>query len=303
MPIEAQMLWSPKKHWVFGTEGAVDLAELLAFQTLISIDSAVRSVYRAGMSFVIDFEDLEFQFMEGQTEEVVNAQERYISGLKCILAALGFDELFVLRKISEHAQDAEQLRRWRQQMSENYQALQAYWYESEACPVWSWETLPSFKKIRELGWKGSIPPEMRRYYLGLLGKPIDTSDVKKVDMVLRNLATILLHYQAGLLRGSGQIQPIKFSFVRSAAGAPATLQEGRLDIRFAPRKLCSRVNAAAPWSTKGFVCGRGNEMRIAFRGWRELADSRYRFAEGWLTIGRHDVWASIRADFMLEDSN
>ena len=299
--VEVQMLWSPKKHWVFESDSAVDLAELLAVQTLVSIDSAVRSVYPAGLSFVIDFEDVEFQFMEGPGAEVINAQDLYISGLHRIVEALELDELFVLRRISEHARDAEELRRWRQQMAENYRALEAYWHESEACPVSSWETLPSFNRIRELGWKGTIPPEMRRYYLGLLGKPVDTSDREKVTMVLRNLATILLHYQAGLLRGSGKIQPIKFSLVRSAAGAPASLQEGRVDIRFAPRKLCSRVSAAAPWSTKGFVCGRKNDMQVAFRGWRELADARHRFAEGWLTFGRHDVSACVRADFRLDD--
>ena len=299
--VEVQMLWSPKKHWVFGTDSAVDLAELLAIQTLVSIDSAVRSVYPAGLSFVVDFEDVEFQFMEGPRAAVIHAQDLYISGLNRIVEALELDELFVLRRISEHARDAEELRRWRQQMAENYRALEAYWHESEACPVSSWETLASFNRIRELGWKGTIPPEMRRYYLGLLGKPVDTSDREKVTMVLRNLATILLHYQARLLRGSGKIQPIKFSLVRSATGAPASLQDGRVDIRFAPRKLCSRVSAAAPWSTKGFVCGRTKDMRVGFRGWRELADARYRFAEGWLTVRRHDVSARVRADFMLED--
>jgi len=301
MPIEAQMLWSPKKHWVFGTESSVDLAELIAFQTLVSIDSAVRSVYRPGMSFVIDFEDLEFQFMEGETEDVINTQEVYISGVKCLVEALGLRDLFIVRRISDHAQNAEELFRWRRQMSENYRALEAYWWESEAVPVESWETLASVEKLRELGWKGLIPPEMRQYYLGLVGGAADPSNVEKVDMVLRNLATILLHYQADLLRGSGKINPIKFSFVRSAAGAPATLQEGRVDIRFASRKLCSRVSAAAPWSTKGFVCDRGKEIRIEFRGWRELADAPNRFDEGWLTIGRHDVSARVRADFLVEN--
>ena len=42
-------------------------------------------------------------------------------------------------------------------------------------------------------------------------------------MVLRNLAGILLHYQAGLLQGSGVIDPVKFSFVRSADAAPPEL--------------------------------------------------------------------------------
>jgi hypothetical protein len=301
IPIEVQMLWSPKKHWRRGAESAVDLAELAAFQTLISIDAAVRAVYRAGMSFVIDLEDIEFQFMEGESEEVVSSQEIYISGMKRLLNALGLDELFILRRISEHARDAEELGRWRQQMAENYRALEAYWHESEGCPVSSLETLASFRELRRLGWKGTIPSEMRSYYLNLLGRRTDVSDAEKLDMVLRNLATILLHYQAGLLSGSGRIRPLKFSFVRSAAAAPTELQHGRVNIRFAPRRLCSRVSAAGPWATKGFVCGRGNNVRVSFRGWRELAGGQCRFAEGWVSIAGRNGAARVRADFMRED--
>lgn len=301
IPIEAQMLWSPKKHWMFGTESAVDLAELAAFQTLISIQAGVGSVYRTGMSFVIDFEDIEFQFMEGRSKQVVNAQEIYMSGIKRLVETLGLDGLFTLRRMSERAKDAGELQRWRQQMAENHRALKTYWYESERCPVSSWATLGSFKEIGLLGWKGTIPPEMRRYYLNRLGGVIDASDAEKVDMVLRNLAGILLHHQVGLLRGSGEFYPVKFSFVRSADGVPAELLPGRVDIRFAPRKLCSRVNAAAPWATKGFVSGRGSDWHVSFRGWHELAGMRCRFMEGWFTIGGPNGNARVRADFMRED--
>jgi hypothetical protein len=300
IPVEAQMLWSPKKHWMLGTESGADLAELFAFQTLVSIRSAVQSVYRPGMSFVIDLEDLEFEFMEGESKEVVNSQNTYISGMKRLLKALALDEFFTVRRISERAKSAEELRQWRQQMAENYRALQAYWSESEACPVSLWETLESFSEIRRLGWKGTIPPEMRSYYLKF-GKLVDAPDAERVDMVVRNLATILLHYQFDLLRGSGGVQPLKFSFVRAADGAPAKLLDGRVDFRFAPRKLCSRVSAAAPWATKGFLHRRGNDVRVSFRGWRELTAARCRFREGWLTIAGHDGDARVRADFARED--
>jgi len=246
-------------------------------------------------------EDIEFQFMEGENERVANAHEIYRSGMTRLLKALGLDELFTLRRMSERAKDAEELRRWRQQMVENYRALEAYWYESEGCAVSSWETLASFKEIRRLGWKGTILPAMRRYYINRLGRLTDTSDAKKVDMVLRNFAGILLHHQVGLLRGSGGACPLKFSFVRPADAAPAELLDGRIDLRFAPRRLCSRVSAAGPWATKGFVCGRGNDVRVSFRGWHELAGAEYRFTKGWFTIAGQEGVAMVRADFMRED--
>lgn len=302
VPVEVQILWSPKKHWKLGPESAIDVAELAALQTLISIDSAVRAVYRAGMSFAIDFEDVEFQFMEGRSDEIINAQERYISCMKRLVETLGLDEIFALRRMSQRANTEEELSRWRAQMNENYRALEAYWYESEGCQVSSWETLASLREIRRLGWKGTIPLEMRSYYLNRLAKlNDDASDAHKVDMVLRNLAGILLHHQVGLLCGSNGIGPLKFSFVRSADGAPTELSHGRVDLRFAPRRFCSRVSAAGPWATKGFVCGRGSKVRVSFRGWHELANSRSRFAEGWFSIAGRDGTARVRADFLGED--
>jgi hypothetical protein len=296
MPVEAQMLWSPKKHWILGAESAVDLAELAAFQTLTSIDSAVRCVYRAGMCFVIDLEDIEFLFMEGQTEEIVTAHDSYAFGMRSLINALGLNGLFTLRRMSERAKDMEELRRWREQMAENYEALKAYWHDSERSPELSWEKLGTFREIRRLGWRGTIPPEMRAYYMSRLEKVTNTSDREKADMVLRNLAGILFHHQFDLLRGFGKLSPIKLSFVRSADGAPAELLHGRVDLRFAPRKLCSRVSAAAPWATKGFVRAGENNTRVSFRGWHELDGER--FAEGRLSIAGSDGASVIRSDFL-----
>jgi len=302
IPVDVQMLWSPKKHWICGAESAVDLAELAALQTLLSLDSAVRDVYQGGVSFRLDVEDIEFEFMEGQNEEVVKAQETYVSGLRRLIKILWLGEVFTVRRVSECAKNGEELGWWRQQMAENHRVLEAYWYESEGCTFAKEEELGSFQELRRLGWKGTIPPEMRRYYLRRLGRLADAPDREGVDMVLRNLAGILLHYQIGLLRGSGLVDPVKFSFVRPADFAPAELLLGRVDLRFVPRKICSRVSAAAPWSTKGFVYERGNRVLVSFRGWHELAGARCRFTEGWFTLTGREGAAEVRADFLRKEA-
>jgi hypothetical protein len=300
MPVEGQMLLSPKKHWVYGAQSAVDLAELASLQTLVSIHLAVCNVYPAGMTFVLTMEDIDFEFVELQNPQSAETQELYISGMKRLIGALGRDDLFVVRRVSECATSSDELGRWRNQIAENYRALKVYWQESEKCAGNSAETLPSFKQLAHLGWRGTIPLEMRQHYLKRLGQLAGSSEQEKVDIVLRNFAAILLHYQVRLLRGSGPLDPIKFSFVRSAHTAPEELLQGRVDLRFAPRKLCSRVSAAGPGATKAFVSARGNRLRVSFRGWHELARLRHQFSEGWLTIKGCGGEAMVRTDFLPE---
>jgi hypothetical protein len=297
IPIEAQMLWSPEKHWACGNESEVDLAELAALQTLLSVYSAVRKVYPAGLFYWLDLEDIEFEFMEAESKQLTDERETYISGLKLLVAALRLGDVFKLRRISERARNPDELMQWRCQMVENHHVLKSFWDESQGSPATSLEELPSCRKLRDLGWVGTIPPEMRSYYLNRLGKLAGTAD-ERTDMVLRNLAGILLHHQVGLLRGSSILEPVKFSFVRPADAAPAQLLPGRVDLRFVPRRVCSRVSAAAPWSTKGFLCRHRKHLIVIFRGRHELAGAEWNFDEGWFTLEGTNGSAVVRADFL-----
>ena len=51
---------------------------IAAIQTLVCVDDAVRSVYEPGIRIALDVEDIEFEFMETQKQEVIDARETYI---------------------------------------------------------------------------------------------------------------------------------------------------------------------------------------------------------------------------------
>lgn len=298
-PIAAHMLWSPKKHWVVGADSAVDLAELAALDTLYGVHLAVARLHPPGVAFQLDVEDLEFEFMEGEEPDVVGARERYIGGLRRLLAVLGLDRVFSVALVSEKATSPEELRRWRTRLRENYRALETYWWESEAVGPERSCDLESYRALCRLGWRGPIPPEMRRHYLARLGSPAHGDHRRRVAMVLRNLAGILLHRQEGL--GNGRVGPesVKFSFIPPAAGAPQSLLDGRVDLRFVPRRICSRVGSAGPWSTKGHLRAEGEALVPAFLGWHEIAARRVRFATGRLVLRRDGLVAELRVDRRL----
>jgi len=299
-PVAAHMLWSPKKHWVTGEENAVDLAEFAALDTLYSVHAAVRDLYEPGMAFQLDVEDLEFEFMEGADPDLMQARERYVHGLRRLIDVLGSGDVFSVARVSEKAADAAELRRWHAQMAENSRALEAYWYESERAGIEHSEGLSSYKALCDLGWTGPIPAEMRRHYLDRLGSLPSGEESAKVAMVLRNLAGILLHRQKGLGSGRAGRESVKFSFVPPACGAPPELLTGRVDLRFVPRKVCSRVGAAGPWSTKGYLRRHDGRLTPAFAGWHQTRAVGARFREGRLTVVRSGEAAAVRADYLLE---
>jgi len=298
VPLYSQMLWSPKKHWVKGAESGIDLAELVALKTLVDIHVAVRSIYAPGLNFTLHLEDIEFEFMEGNDPELSDSRNRYIDGLQSMIRVLGLEDVFTVSRMSCKAKDEGELNRWIAQLQDNYKALNAYWYESEKKGIAGYENYESFKVLRRLGWNGQIPQEMRNYYLRRINRRQAISPKEKVSMVMRNFAGILLHYQENLLRTASDVEPIKFSFIPPAPGAPVELMTGRIDLRFVPRKVCSRVNAAGPWSTKGYFRERKGKILPAFKGWLSPLAPDSNFVEGHLILSRDDQTVDVRADFL-----
>jgi hypothetical protein len=300
VPIAAQILWSPKKHWITGPDSNIDLAELAALNTLLRVHANVRAIYRPGLAFTIDLEDIEFEFMEGADPDLMQSRYEYIAGLQKVIRIFALDDVFLTNKISDRAKDKQELRSWMAQMEENYHVLKDYWYESEKKGIDGFEAYESFRTLKRLGWDGAIPQEMRDHYLQRLsfrGVPEEA----KVDMILRNLAGILLHYQKNLLNTRSSIQPIKFSFIPSAPGAPSKLNSARIDLRFVSRRLCSLVGSAAPWSTKGLFRERHGKITLTFRSLHTLMEPGTKLAAGHLTMSRESESLKLRADFLIQE--
>ena len=168
IPIAAQILWSPKKHWITGPDSNIDLGELTALNTLLKVHANVRGIYPPGLAFTIDLEDIEFEFMEGADPDLVQSRYNYIDGLQKVIRIFGLDDVFRTNKMSDKAKDQQELRGWMAQMEENYHVLKDYWYESEMKGIDGFETYESFAVLKRLGWDGAIPREMRDHYLGRL---------------------------------------------------------------------------------------------------------------------------------------
>jgi hypothetical protein len=299
-PIRARMLWSPRKHWIDARDSLVDLAELVALATLRGVADAVRARYPPGMMFELVVEDLEFEFIEGADPGAALARDRYVASLRHLLRLVDAGRLFSLAASSGRAADAAELAGWRAQLAANARAIADYWEDSERAGMERAAGLASYARLRELGWVGTLPMQMRDHYLDRLRAATLADDAQRRAMVVRNLAGILLNRQVRLAAAHAHEEPIKFSFVPPARGAPHEILAGRVDLRFAPRALASRVSAAGPWSTKGYLRHRGARVALGIAGWHAVRADATRFAPGALQVRRGGDQAEVRADYRID---
>jgi hypothetical protein len=299
--VSGLMLWAPKKHWVHGPGSAVDIAELVALRTLFDLHVAVKQVYEPGMHFHIHVEDLEHAFVHGTSVRLEEDMERYITRLCAAIEVLGLQTVVTITRTTSLAKNDRDLEAWRSRLEQNLSALRAYWYDSERNGLDGFEQSETYRALAHLGWRGPIPQEMRNFYLGRIQRGtcrgIEIADAS--DMVMRNLAGILLHHQEHLLRVADDPRPLIVSFMPQPPGTEPHLKLGRVNLRFVSRKTSHSADNAAPWSVKGCLHERKGRLLPTFTSWRQpLGPYAEAFAGCFeLTMGRHRV--PVRADLLL----
>jgi hypothetical protein len=78
------------------------------------------------------------------------------------------------------------------------------------------------------------------------------------------------------------------------AGGPASLADGRVDVRSISADLCKR--SLAPWSAKGYLRRRHGAFQPASRPWPEPLPRGARLLRGELRLRLGEALASLRAD-------
>jgi hypothetical protein len=96
-----------------------------------------------------------------------------------------------------------------------------------------------------------------------------------------------------MFRLQPDLEPIKLSFL-PLAGGPASLAEGRVDVRSISADLCKR--SLAPWSAKGYLRRRRAAFQPASRPWPEPLPPGSRLLAGEVRLRLGEASALLRAD-------
>jgi len=297
LPIEARMVWGPKKHFALGDENAVDISELLSLERLYNLHLQVQRLYCPGLhynAFILDFEG---EYVEGDDPEIKAAMSKYIETFEGLIEVLDLTDIVTPVRVSDVAKDETEKERWRDQMRENFEKLRAYWYESEEKGIGGYEDYASYQDLLELRWKGCLPREARDHHLKMVTRFLhEATEDEKVAMVLKIFVASWLHHQFMILRTPHGLSPLNFSFVRPAPDIPKHLMKARVDLRPVSTNITKMT--IPPWTAKGFLTITDGQIKAGIKGWHEFMTSEHRVVPGELVLsgGRRSV--RIRADFL-----
>lgn len=297
LPIDTILTWGPKKFFSGKDEDSIDLSEVLSFQTLMELNTKVKSIYSPGLYFHLFIEDFEGKFIEGtHLEKTFNS---YISGLEKLVKVLGMNKIIRVIRTQDLISVNYNSEELKTQLEENYNYLSKYWLESEKLGIDNSENLESFKQIEKLGWFEKIGHDTRDYYIGRLNRILGNTKthIQKVDMTVRLLACVLVHRQYDLFKMNNKSDPVKLSFLK-ISGGPKKLMNGRIDIRTLPTSVSKKH--LSPWTAKGCLRLKKNKILPVLRRYNELIEIQKNIIEGEIIIENSNLKISFKTNFIVE---
>jgi len=298
IPIEVVMTWAPKKHLVVGEENAIDLNELVAIERLYDFHKRIEKIYPQGLHYNIYIEDFAGDYIEGMDQAIQGSIQKYKEGMMQMVNVLGIQKIFNIISINRFAENEGIYQEMVNRLGEIYPKLKSYWMESQEKGIEGYAKYKSYEDLQSLGWEGEIPQAMRDFYLDRaynLYRDTISMEEKKL-MVIRDLTAVMVTSEFNILRGDGEITPLKFSFVRPAPGIPKSRMKGRIDLRSILLDVTKK--SIPPWSGKGYLAFKRGCIRPSMKSWREPINPIYKMIKGSLKLSRENLKVLIRADFL-----
>jgi len=262
-PIPVLVVSGPKKPVV---GASIDIAEISAMRMLSCLNKRVQQIHAPGVEFRIRLEDITGYYLEGHINGVRNSIEQYITDLTKLLRIFEWDFIKPVRESTLMTEE---------QFSEKSDSIAGpileYLYDLEHSDQTQWEQLKSFMKLRDIGWQGTIPPEMRAHYHARYIHLFPESDEDaRLKVMSRYFGSTLARYQLGATAVDPSWESaFKINFAAPIPGIPKSLTSTVLYYRTV---LYSQSKRHMPyWRTKGVLKLNG-KTRISLVPWLNNED-------------------------------
>lgn len=279
-PIPFLVPWgSIKPHF-----GGVDIAELSGLKTLQCLNDRISRHYGPGTEMNLRIEDISgFYMFAWMGEHTRPAIQEYSTGLEQLIKALDLRFINPMpesRLVTEEKFGAEA--------------------DSISGPMLSHlkGEHGAFAKIKELGWTGSISPEMITFYKERYATHYpDIPDGQRLELLASYLSQALARVRLGV-RGGSPLWGKLHGEVAFVPSAPGTLQHfgHRVVYRTIPESMTR--NHMPAWRAKGYLRIRNNNsVRPALASQKEA--NALELNECHIVISNGDVTIRVQSDYVI----
>jgi len=273
---------------------SIDLAELSIIKILMCLNKTAKAVYGPGFIFIVRLEDNTGNWLEGNTIEVTSSMDNYIRDFYLLVSILGVEKEIVLYRESAWIKPDI----FRNKAHENAEVILAY---LKATPFGKepTEDMWEYKRLKEIGWKGLIPLEMRTYYELKYQKLYPNASYDFIiNMMAKYMGGTLARHQLGgvgteLYKEKGCLE---IGIATPTPGVPESMFSARVYYR--TMTLANTKRHMPYWRAKGiFKIDENDQVRMSLLNWSEIKEVN--LIEGHLTFSNEYESINIKADCIL----
>lgn len=277
----------------------IDIAEVSGVNRLIQLNKAVQQVHPKGLDVVIRVEDTSGILLFGfdmDTEEVKERVNSYSSKFEELVDILNPDKsIGVVRESRMYNTSF-----FGKEVEDAFQYFERYLLESDeiADQPEKLVELTSYKKLQELGWKGTIPLEQREHYFNTYRRLYPTEPhYRAVERLALYMCESYARHKLGMTgKKSSWDSYIQVTFVQPIKGLPEGYHDNCVYYRTLP--MSQARTHICPWRGKGYLLMTGNSVcaKMASFGNTEIMEQLIE-SETILTDGTREV--TIKTDFII----
>jgi len=235
-PIPFMTPWGSEKPDGSG----VDIAELMALKTIISLNGRVSPYYPPGVQVSIRLEDLSAPHLfHWRMDEARIEAERYTTGLVNLVKVLNLNSYIFPTPESSYGVDEDRFNATADEMLPVF--IKAVTFPGEKQP-----------ELEKLGWQGGISPSLVNHYMTSYDKMYPGKlDSFKLNQLARYFSASLTRKKLGF---TGALKEwdnkyLQLSFIKHPGGP---VSPTRIHYRTIPSSITS--NHLPPWRAKGYLC-------------------------------------------------
>ena len=294
VPIPILIGSGPKKT---NDDASIDIAELSVLTILKCLNDEIKKHFEPGLDIQIRMEDLTGLWLESENTE--GAMIRYMTDFQKLLNILGYEGISIFKESELTTKKQFFIK------ADTYSNIfEQYLLDTNESEEKDYASHASFIAVKELGWTGIVPLEMRQYLFNKYEKLIPgITKEASIEIVARYLGATLARIHTKSAGKQSELyksgfSPMEIAFARPTPGIPDNIQQARVYYRTVTMKNTKKNMPF--WRAKGVLkIDRNGRVRYSLIGWsQEESES---VIPGWYILSKDKETVKVSAGVIMED--